>query len=133
MFSGSDGLLSACYTLWHCYLLLALLIFLQIKQSTVQCLLHPFPLLSFSITSFGFSTGEPVSECRRYVQFRNITKGNCGLDNVEVSFCRGRCLSRTDVTLEVWICQHLHTNVFLLCSYSILIFQTDKKNEVRSH
>ncbi|CAG5895700.1 unnamed protein product [Menidia menidia] len=44
--------------------------------------------------------GEPESECRRYVQVQNITKGDCWLDNVEVSFCRGRCLSRTDVILE---------------------------------
>ncbi|XP_068160698.1 SCO-spondin [Antennarius striatus] len=44
--------------------------------------------------------GEPMPECRRYVQVRNITKGDCWLDNVEVSFCRGRCLSRTDVILE---------------------------------
>ncbi|XP_013879264.1 SCO-spondin isoform X2 [Austrofundulus limnaeus] len=43
---------------------------------------------------------EPAPECQRYVQLRNITKGNCWLDNVEVSFCRGRCLSRTDVILE---------------------------------
>uniref|UniRef100_A0A3P8V8E3 SCO-spondin n=1 Tax=Cynoglossus semilaevis TaxID=244447 RepID=A0A3P8V8E3_CYNSE len=43
---------------------------------------------------------EPVSECQRYMQVRNITKGGCRLDNVEVSFCRGRCLSRTDVILE---------------------------------
>ncbi|XP_037550324.1 SCO-spondin-like [Nematolebias whitei] len=43
---------------------------------------------------------EPVPECQRYVQVRNITKGGCWLDNVEVSFCRGRCLSRTDVILE---------------------------------
>ncbi|XP_028825016.1 SCO-spondin-like [Denticeps clupeoides] len=44
--------------------------------------------------------GEPESECRRYTEVRNITKGDCRLDNVEVSFCRGRCLSRTDVILE---------------------------------
>ncbi|XP_061570036.1 SCO-spondin [Cololabis saira] len=43
---------------------------------------------------------EPVPECRRYVRAQNITKGDCRLDNVEVSFCRGRCLSRTDVILE---------------------------------
>uniref|UniRef100_A0A8C7VBG6 SCO-spondin n=1 Tax=Oryzias sinensis TaxID=183150 RepID=A0A8C7VBG6_9TELE len=43
---------------------------------------------------------ELVPECQRYVQFQNITKGRCHLDNVEVSFCRGRCLSRTDVILE---------------------------------
>ncbi|TRY86462.1 hypothetical protein DNTS_025547, partial [Danionella cerebrum] len=43
---------------------------------------------------------DPVAECRRYTEVRNITKGDCRLDNVEVSFCRGRCLSRTDVILE---------------------------------
>ncbi|KAJ8374864.1 hypothetical protein SKAU_G00054440 [Synaphobranchus kaupii] len=44
--------------------------------------------------------GEPVAECRRYTEVRNITKGDCRLDNVEVSYCRGRCLSRTNVILE---------------------------------
>ncbi|XP_072306545.1 SCO-spondin [Eucyclogobius newberryi] len=44
--------------------------------------------------------GEAGPECLRYTQLRNITKGECSLDNVEVSFCRGRCLSKTDVTLE---------------------------------
>ncbi|XP_062336365.1 SCO-spondin [Osmerus eperlanus] len=44
--------------------------------------------------------GDPVPECRRFTEVRNITKGDCRLDNVEVSFCRGRCLSRTDVILE---------------------------------
>lgn len=43
---------------------------------------------------------DPVAECRRHTEVRNITKGDCRLDNVEVSFCRGRCLSRTDVILE---------------------------------
>ncbi|XP_056594756.1 SCO-spondin [Triplophysa dalaica] len=43
---------------------------------------------------------DPVAECRRYTEVRNITKGDCRLDNVEVSFCRGRCLSRIDVILE---------------------------------
>lgn len=58
------------------------------------------PLSHFGLISF-LLPGEAVPECRRYVQVRNITKGDCRLDNVEVSFCRGRCLSRTDVTLEV--------------------------------
>uniref|UniRef100_A0A8C7QRY5 SCO-spondin n=1 Tax=Oncorhynchus mykiss TaxID=8022 RepID=A0A8C7QRY5_ONCMY len=44
--------------------------------------------------------GEPVAECRRYTEVRNITKGDCRLDNVEVSYCRGRCLSKIDVILE---------------------------------
>ncbi|KAL3040790.1 hypothetical protein OYC64_011733 [Pagothenia borchgrevinki] len=58
---------------------------------------------------------EPVPECRRYVQVRNITKGDCRLDNVEVSFCRGRCLSRTDVILEEPYLQ----SVCECCSYRL--------------
>lgn len=70
-----------------------------------QCV-HSFSLAYLILASFFlplscFPSGEPEPECRRYVQVRNITKGECRLDNVEVSFCRGRCLSRTDVTLEV--------------------------------
>uniref|UniRef100_A0A1A8AMI2 Subcommissural organ spondin n=6 Tax=Nothobranchius TaxID=28779 RepID=A0A1A8AMI2_NOTFU len=44
--------------------------------------------------------GEPTPECQRFDQVRNFTKGGCRLDNVKVSFCRGRCPSRTDVILE---------------------------------
>uniref|UniRef100_A0A3B4TCW3 SCO-spondin n=1 Tax=Seriola dumerili TaxID=41447 RepID=A0A3B4TCW3_SERDU len=64
--------------------------------------------------------GEP--ECRRYMQVRNITKGDCRLDNVEVSFCRGRCLSRTDVILEEPYLQ----SVCECCSYRL-----DPDNPVR--
>lgn len=39
--------------------------------------------------------------CRRFTELRNITKGPCSLPNVEVSFCSGRCPSRTAVTPEV--------------------------------
>uniref|UniRef100_A0A3P8RX36 SCO-spondin n=1 Tax=Amphiprion percula TaxID=161767 RepID=A0A3P8RX36_AMPPE len=65
-----------------------------------------FPCLLFSVLLTLISliprlpSGEPEPECHRHVQLRNITKGDCWLDNVEVSFCRGRCLSRTDVILE---------------------------------
>nr|DBA25392.1 TPA: hypothetical protein GDO54_012926 [Pyxicephalus adspersus] len=38
--------------------------------------------------------------CRLHTQLRNITKGNCYLDQVEVSFCRGRCTSWTNVLAE---------------------------------
>ncbi|XP_028425360.1 SCO-spondin [Perca flavescens] len=65
---------------------------------------------------------EPVPECRRHVQVKNITKGNCRLDNVEVSFCRGRCLSRTDVILEEPYLQ----SVCKCCSYRL-----DPDNPVR--
>uniref|UniRef100_A0A3B4XYZ2 SCO-spondin n=1 Tax=Seriola lalandi dorsalis TaxID=1841481 RepID=A0A3B4XYZ2_SERLL len=61
-------------------------------------------------------------ECRRYMQVRNITKGDCRLDNVEVSFCRGRCLSRTDVILEEPYLQ----SVCECCSYRL-----DPDNPVR--
>ncbi|XP_066544690.1 SCO-spondin [Amia ocellicauda] len=44
--------------------------------------------------------GEPVADCRRYTELRNITKGDCHLENVEVSYCSGRCLSRTNVITE---------------------------------
>ncbi|XP_029005418.1 SCO-spondin [Betta splendens] len=59
--------------------------------------------------------GENLPECRRYVQVRNLTKGDCRLDNVEVSFCRGRCLSRTDVILEEPYLQ----SVCECCSYRL--------------
>ncbi|TKS88049.1 SCO-spondin Precursor [Collichthys lucidus] len=35
--------------------------------------------------------GEPEPECRRYVQVRNITKGNCRLDNVEEPYLQSVC------------------------------------------
>uniref|UniRef100_A0A3Q2QHI6 SCO-spondin n=1 Tax=Fundulus heteroclitus TaxID=8078 RepID=A0A3Q2QHI6_FUNHE len=59
--------------------------------------------------------GEPVAECKRYVEVRNITKGACRLDNVEVSFCRGRCLSWTDVIMEE---PHLRSECEC-CSYKL--------------
>uniref|UniRef100_A0A087Y443 SCO-spondin n=1 Tax=Poecilia formosa TaxID=48698 RepID=A0A087Y443_POEFO len=59
--------------------------------------------------------GEPGAECRRYVEVRNITKGDCRLDNVEVSFCRGRCLSWTDVIMEE---PHLRSECEC-CSYKL--------------
>nr|XP_040023734.1 SCO-spondin [Gasterosteus aculeatus aculeatus] len=65
---------------------------------------------------------EPVPECRRYVQVKNITKGDCRLDNVEVSSCRGRCLSSTNVILEEPYLQ----SVCECCSYRL-----DPDNPVR--
>lgn len=44
---------------------------------------------------------EPSAACQRYTEVRNITKGRCSLRGVEVSYCRGRCLSRTNVLPEV--------------------------------
>lgn len=76
------------------------------------CLFFFFSPYVFILTVL--PSGEPVAECRRYVQVRNITKGDCRLDNVEVSFCRGRCLSRTDVILEVQ--RQTHTQHTLLTS-----------------
>ncbi|KAM9839429.1 LOW QUALITY PROTEIN: SCO-spondin [Aulostomus maculatus] len=65
---------------------------------------------------------EPVPECQRHVQVQNITKGDCRLDNVEVSYCRGRCLSRTDVILE----EPYLRSVCECCSYRL-----DPDNPVR--
>ncbi|KAL1006349.1 hypothetical protein UPYG_G00071200, partial [Umbra pygmaea] len=59
--------------------------------------------------------GEPTAECRRHTEVRNITKGDCRLDNVEVSYCRGRCLSKTDVILEE---PYLHS-LCDCCSYRL--------------
>ncbi|KAI6075489.1 SCO-spondin [Aix galericulata] len=43
---------------------------------------------------------EPSSMCRLFTELRNITKGPCSLPGVQVSFCSGRCRSRTAVTPE---------------------------------
>lgn len=83
--------------------------------------IHPWTLPPFLLFLLSVSpSGEPVSECRRYVQVRNITKGDCRLDNVEVSFCRGRCLSRTDVTLEVSRDIYTHTEDITLPTWGLL-------------
>ncbi|CAL8292204.1 unnamed protein product [Lota lota] len=66
--------------------------------------------------------GQCLAVCQRYTQVRNITKGGCRLDNVEVSFCRGRCLSRADVILEEPYLQ----SVCECCSYRL-----DPDNPVR--
>ncbi|XP_043922260.1 SCO-spondin-like [Protopterus annectens] len=44
--------------------------------------------------------GGTSAVCRLYTEIRNITKGNCRMDNVQVSYCSGRCLSRTNVIPE---------------------------------
>ncbi|XP_049654923.1 SCO-spondin-like [Accipiter gentilis] len=43
---------------------------------------------------------EPPSTCRRFIELRTIAKGPCALPDVEVSYCAGRCRSRTTVTAE---------------------------------
>ncbi|XP_074919520.1 SCO-spondin-like [Chelonoidis abingdonii] len=43
---------------------------------------------------------EPSAACQRYTEVRNITKGRCTLPGVEVSYCSGRCASRTNVISE---------------------------------
>ncbi|XP_077125438.1 SCO-spondin-like [Ranitomeya variabilis] len=42
--------------------------------------------------------GSPV--CKLHTEVRNITKGGCYLENVEVHFCRGQCSSWTNVLAE---------------------------------
>ncbi|XP_068790174.1 SCO-spondin-like [Struthio camelus] len=46
------------------------------------------------------SLEEPSAMCQRFTEVRNITKGRCSLPGVEVSYCSGRCASRTAVTAE---------------------------------
>lgn len=43
---------------------------------------------------------QPVS-CRRLTELRNLTKGACYLEQVEVSYCGGHCPSSTSVLPEV--------------------------------
>ncbi|XP_062426817.1 LOW QUALITY PROTEIN: SCO-spondin-like [Rhea pennata] len=44
--------------------------------------------------------GEPSAACQLFTEVRNITKGRCSLRGVEVSYCSGRCSSRTTVIAE---------------------------------
>ncbi|XP_006887346.1 PREDICTED: SCO-spondin [Elephantulus edwardii] len=40
------------------------------------------------------------ASCQHFTEKRNLTKGPCHLDQVEVSYCRGHCPSSTDVIPE---------------------------------
>ncbi|XP_053571495.1 SCO-spondin-like [Bombina bombina] len=60
--------------------------------------------------------------CQLHKELRNITKGSCRMDQVEVSFCRGQCLSWTNVLTEE---PYLQT-VCDCCSY-----QLDPESPVR--
>ncbi|XP_053322587.1 SCO-spondin-like [Spea bombifrons] len=42
----------------------------------------------------------PSPVCRLHTELRSITKGGCRLEQVEVSFCRGQCVSWTHVLPE---------------------------------
>ncbi|XP_068091514.1 SCO-spondin-like isoform X2 [Hyperolius riggenbachi] len=53
--------------------------------------------------------------CRLHTELRNISKGSCFLDQVEVSFCRGQCTSWTNVLAEE---PYLQT-VCDCCSYKL--------------
>lgn len=46
-------------------------------------------------------TEEQSASCRRLTELRNLTKGPCYLDQVEVSYCSGHCPSSTNVMPEV--------------------------------
>lgn len=46
-------------------------------------------------------TEEQSASCRHLTELRNLTKGPCYLDQVEVSYCRGHCPSSTNVMPEV--------------------------------
>nr|XP_045016023.1 SCO-spondin [Jaculus jaculus] len=43
---------------------------------------------------------EESASCRHITELRNLTKGPCHLDQVEVSYCSGHCLSSTNVMPE---------------------------------
>ncbi|CAM9200588.1 unnamed protein product [Bubo scandiacus] len=58
---------------------------------------------------------EPPSTCRRITELRTIAKGPCALPAVEVSYCTGRCRSRTTVTAEEPFLQ----SVCECCSYRL--------------
>lgn len=44
---------------------------------------------------------EKPAPCRYLTELRNLTKGPCHLDQVEVSYCSGHCRSSTNVMTEV--------------------------------
>ncbi|KAH0520309.1 SCO-spondin [Microtus ochrogaster] len=44
---------------------------------------------------------EKPASCQLLTELRNLTKGPCHLDQVEVSYCSGHCKSSTDVMTEV--------------------------------
>lgn len=46
-------------------------------------------------------TEEQSASCRHLTELRNLTKGPCYLDQVEVSYCSGHCPSSTNVMPEV--------------------------------
>ncbi|XP_063157945.1 SCO-spondin-like [Candoia aspera] len=46
------------------------------------------------------SVDEPQPHCRHFTERRNISKGACFLAGVEVSYCKGRCASHTNVIPE---------------------------------
>ncbi|CAI5789335.1 SCO-spondin [Podarcis lilfordi] len=57
----------------------------------------------------------PQPDCQHHTELRNITKGSCFLAGVEVSYCRGRCPSHTNVIPEE---PYLQT-VCECCSYRL--------------
>ncbi|KAF5918977.1 hypothetical protein HPG69_016350, partial [Diceros bicornis minor] len=51
-------------------------------------------------THLPLSTEEQSASCRHLTELRNLTKGPCHLDQVEVSYCSGHCPSSTNVMPE---------------------------------
>ena len=47
-----------------------------------------------------YTEEQPVS-CRHLTELRNLTKGACYLEQVEVNYCSGHCPSSTNVLPEV--------------------------------
>ncbi|XP_042533232.1 SCO-spondin-like [Dipodomys spectabilis] len=58
---------------------------------------------------------EQLASCRHLTELRNLTKGPCHLDQVEVSYCSGHCPSSTNVMPEE---PYLHSQCDC-CSYRL--------------
>lgn len=61
----------------------------------------PLPSPASCHTHLFFATEESSRSCRLFTELRNLSKGPCQLDQVEVSYCSGHCPSSTNVMPEV--------------------------------
>lgn len=67
----------------------------------VQLQPPPFPALAPAIEPTSTPTEKQPASCRHLTELRNLTKGPCHLDQVQVSYCSGHCQSSTNVMTEV--------------------------------
>lgn len=61
----------------------------------------PFPLPCSRLCAHLLPTEGQAASCRHLTELRNVTKGACYLDQVEVSYCSGHCPSSISVMPEV--------------------------------